>query len=214
MNNIKIAIAKLIVFIYTLFYRILNKALKTVYISRMYSCGRNLTIDCLFSRYAGLENFTIGNNVNIPHGTTMYSTEANIVIGDNVMFGPNPTIITGDHRINVVGISMNRVYEKLPENDKDVIIEDEVWVGANVTILKGVKIGRGSVIGANSLVVKSCPPYSVVMGVPSSIKRFRFSVDEIIEHEERIYPQEKRYKREYLIKMRDEYVIKVDNMDK
>lgn len=102
----------------------------------MYSCGKNLAIDCLFLRYTGLENFTIGNNVNISHGITMYSTKANIEMDDNVMFGPNQTIITGDHRINVVGISMNRVYEKLPENDKDVIIEDEVWVGVNGQYLK------------------------------------------------------------------------------
>lgn len=200
-----IKIAKLIVFFYVLFYRVLNKTLKIVYVSKMRSCGKNLTLDCIFSKYAGLENFTIGDNVNIPHGTTIYSTKANIVIGDNVMFGPNPTIITGDHRIDVVGIPMNKVCDKLPENDKDVIIEDEVWVGANVTILKGVKIGRGSVIGANSLVTRSCPPYSVIMGVPSVIKRFRFSIDEIIEHEKNIYPIEKRYTREYLTKMLNEY---------
>lgn len=214
MDFVRMAVMRLIVFVYALFYRILNKALKTVYVSKMRSCGKNLTIDCIFSKYAGLENFTIGNNVSISHGTTIYSTKANIVIGNNVMFGPNPTIITGDHRTDVVGIPMNKVNDKLPENDKDVIIEDEVWIGANVTILKGVKIGRGSVIGANSLVIKSCPPYSVIMGSPSRIKRFRFSIDEIIEHEKKIYPAEKRYERRYLIELLNNNVIKVDNAKK
>lgn len=49
-------------------------------------------------------------------------------------------------------------HEKLPENDAPVIIEDEVWCGANVTILKGVTIGRGSVVAAGAIVTKSCPP--------------------------------------------------------
>ena len=67
---------------------------------------------------------------------------------------------------------------------RQVYIEDDVWIGCNVTILKGVRIGRGSVVGAGSVVVKSIPPYTIHVGSPG-IKEFsRFSENEIQRHEE------------------------------
>lgn len=50
-----------------------------------------------------------------------------------------------------------------------VTIEDNVWIGANVTILPGVVVGRGSVIAAGSVVTKSVPPNSLVAGVPAKV---------------------------------------------
>ena len=73
--------------------------------------------------------------------------------------------------------------EKLPENDAPVIIEDDVWTGANVTILKGVTIGRGSVIAAGAVVTKSFPHYSIIGGVPAKLIKMRFTPEEIVEHE-------------------------------
>lgn len=70
--------------------------------------------------------------------------------------------------------------DKLPENDAAVVIEDDVWTGVNVTILKDVTIGRGSVVSA---VTKSCPPYSIIGGVPAKVLKMRYTQDEIIEHE-------------------------------
>lgn len=90
-----------------------------------------------------------------------YSTEAPLTIVKKVIFGSNPTIITGDHRIDFVGTFIMDSHLKLPENDAPVVIEDDVWCGANVTILKGVIIGRGSVVAAGAVVTKSCPPYSI-----------------------------------------------------
>ena len=73
--------------------------------------------------------------------------------------------------------------EKLPENDAPVIIEDDVWLGCNVTILKGVTIGRGSVVAAGAVVTKSCEPYSLIAGVPARVIKKRFSAEVIVEHE-------------------------------
>lgn len=56
---------------------------------------------------------------------------------------------------------------------KEVVIEDDVWIGAHATILKGVRIGRGAVVGAGAVVTRSVPEYSVVAGVPAEIKRSR-----------------------------------------
>lgn len=127
-------------------------------------CGKNVTfgVNCNFS----YSNIILGNDVYIGPGATFNSAISTIKIGNKIMFGPNVTIMGGDHRFNVVGKYMFDVHEKLPSNDKDVIIEDDVWVGSNVIILKGVTIGEGSIIGAGSIVVKDIPPYSVYVGSP------------------------------------------------
>ena len=82
------------------------------------------------------------------------------------MFGPNCSIITGDHRIDIVGKYMSEVTvaEKLPENDLPVTIEGDNWIGANAIILKGVTVGTGSVVAAGSVVIHNVPPYSIVGG--------------------------------------------------
>jgi acetyltransferase-like isoleucine patch superfamily enzyme len=111
------------------------------------------------------------------------SSDAKIIIGNNVMFGPHVFIVTGDHRTDVLGEYMSNIKNKLPENDKDVIIEDDVWIGMGVIILKGVRIGRGSVVGAGSIVTKDIPPYTIHLG-SSGVKEFpRFTCEEIEEHE-------------------------------
>ena len=162
------------------------------------SCGSGVYLRPSSCDLKGLGNMIIGNNVSIPRGAIFYSTEARLVIRDNVIFGPRPTIVTGDHRIDVIGVPIISSHEKLPENDADVIIEEDVWTGANVVILKGVTIGRGSVVAAGAVVNKSCPPYSIIGGVPAKVLKFRFSVGEVLKHEELLYPEGKRYSKEYI----------------
>jgi Acetyltransferase (isoleucine patch superfamily) len=136
----------------------------------------------------GLWNLSIGDGTSIPKGSTFYCTDAPLTIGRKVIFGPHPTIITGDHRTDIIGkyiIDVTRE-EKLPENDRPVVIEDDVWVGANVTILKGVTIGRGSIVAAGAVVTKSFPPYSVIGGVPAHLLKRRFCDEEIVRHEQKL----------------------------
>ena len=146
-------------------------------------CGNNVyvdsDIDCIPS------HIHCGNNVHIGAHASFMAYISHIYIQDYVVIGPNVTIRGGDHRIDVVG---KQIYEigheqKLPENDQDVIIEEGVWIGCNVTILKGVTIGRGSVIAAGALVTKNVPPYAIVGGVPASIIKYRFNNDDIEKHE-------------------------------
>lgn len=100
------------------------------------------------------------------------------------MIGPQVSIITGDHKIDTVGKYMVNVSddEKVPENDLPVVIEDDVWIGANSTILKGVTIGEGSVVAAGSVVTKNVPAYTIVGGVPAKIIKNRFTDDELKKH--------------------------------
>lgn len=146
-------------------------------------CGLHVYLRPSKSDFKGLHNMSIGDYSVIPKGATFYCTIAELKIGEKVIFGPNPTIITGDHRIDVIGQYIIDSHEKLPGNDAPVIIEDDVWTGANITILKGVTIGRGSVIAAGAVVTKSFPPYSIIGGVPARILKMRFTPEQIEEHE-------------------------------
>lgn len=92
----------------------------------------------------------------------------NINIGRDVMIGPKTVIWGRDHCMNLDKPMKDQKHIKL-----DINIDDDVWIGANVTILKGVKIGRGSVIGAGSVVTKNIPEYSVAVGNPAKVIKYR-----------------------------------------
>ena len=112
---------------------------------------------------------------------------------------PYLKIITGNHNVKCVGRFMfDGDYGKSADDDKDVVIEGDSWFGINVTLLAGVTVGRGSVVAVGAVVTRSCPPYSIIGGVPAKVLKFRFSVDEVLEHERQLYPEGERLKREEL----------------
>lgn len=147
------------------------------------SCGKSVIVPsrCEFS---GMQNIFVGDDVSFCR-TTIMSTRAKVVMGSHIMFGPNVSIITGDHRIDMVGRYMKSIVdsEKLPENDMDVRIKDDVWIGANAIILKGVTIGEGAVIAAGSVVKNDVPDYAIVAGVPAKVVRMRFDNETIQRHQ-------------------------------
>lgn len=87
----------------------------------------------------------------------------------------------------------------------DVIVEDDVWLGINVTLLAGVHVGRGAIIGACSVVTKNIPPYAVAVGNPAKVIKFKWSIDDILEHEKKLYPKKERFTREELETYREIY---------
>lgn len=164
-----------------------DKLLCVFYKRAMKYCGKGVYMRPSCSDFKGLHNLSVDDGTSIPRGSVFYCTEAPLVIGRKVVFGPRPTIITGDHRVDVVGRYILDNTDKLPENDAPVVIGDDVWCGANVTILKGVTIGRGSVIAAGAVVTRSIPPYSIAGGVPAKVIKKRFADDEIKKHEQMLY---------------------------
>lgn len=134
--------------------------------------GRNVHIG--HNVTGNLENIYCGDNVSLGGENLFLSSNAKVHIGDNVMFGPRVTVITGDHRIDVPGKPMIAVTEKLAENDQDVVFEGDNWIGANVTILKGVTIGEGAVVAAGAVVTRSIDKYSIWGGIPARKLRDRF----------------------------------------
>lgn len=127
----------------------------------------------------------VGHHVNLGAGPTLLATRSTIRIGNHVMFGPGVTVRGGNHRFDIVGRYIDTIGddEKRPEDDLGVVIEDDVWVGGNATILGGVTVGRGSVVAASAVVTKDVPPYSIVGGNPAKVIRSRFTSEEIALHE-------------------------------
>jgi acetyltransferase-like isoleucine patch superfamily enzyme len=97
------------------------------------------------------------------------SGDAGFTMGDNVMVGPNVVMDTSRHNDARIDIPM-----KLQGMSyAPIVIEDDVWIGANVVVTCGVTVGRGSIVGAGAVVTRDVPPYSVVAGVPARVVRQR-----------------------------------------
>ena len=161
-----------------------NKVISKYQQSLFGKCGKNVMIG-KGGYFVGSQNIYVGDDVYIGPKAHFLTTQAKIVIGNKVMFGDEVAIVTGNHRIDVIGKYMYDVKDKLPENDKDVLIEDDVWIGLRAIILKGVTIGRGSVIAAGAVVTKDVPPYSIYISAQKILPRF--TAEEIKEHEAILY---------------------------
>ncbi len=108
----------------------------------------------------------IGNNVllNVNSDLAGYK-DAPIVIGNDVQIAPYVVILGAMHGYQ----DRHHLIREQPLTAKAVVIEDDVWVGTHSVILPGVKIGRGAVVSANSVVARDIEPYCVAAGVPARV---------------------------------------------
>ena len=126
---------------------------------------------CIFYRNVNIVhtyNIECGKGVSTYYGSII-DGRGGLRIGDNVMIGPLTMIMTFDHDFSSAKVPMN----KLSVIDKPTIIEDNVWIGGNCSILGGVTIGQGSIVADGSVVTKDVPPNSIVGGVPAKFIRSR-----------------------------------------
>ncbi len=150
----------------------------------------------------------LGNDaviMNGPHGEFIIKKNSGIAMGLTAICG-NHMPVVGMLHVNVD----DTVKKKLDVNHKysgSIIVDEDVWIGARVTITKGVTIGRGAVVGAGTVVRKNVPPYAVVIGNPAKVVRFRFKLEEIIEHEKKLYSEQERIPEELLKKNYQEYYL-------
>lgn len=145
--------------------------------------------------YTHFGNIHVGDCVSLGVRPVMIAALSEIRIGNHVMFGPEVLVVGGGHNMAKVGYFMAAVHEKSGNEDLGVVIEDDVWVGARAAILRGVRVGRGSVVGAGAVVTKSVPPYAVIAGNPARVVRFKWDVDTILRHERELYPEHLRLRR-------------------
>jgi acetyltransferase-like isoleucine patch superfamily enzyme len=144
----------------------------------------------------GFEKPIIGENVSIHNsliGVYSYisrnSNIHNCEIGKFCSIGPNVTIGFGNHPTNFIStspifydnsIGFDLFSEKCTYDGKTkVIIENDVWIGANVFIKNGVRIKNGAIIGAGAVVINDVPEYAIAAGVPARVKKMRFSQKKI-----------------------------------
>ena len=112
-----------------------------------------------------------------------------VKIGDFCSIGPNVLfVLKADHPVDYISTFPFKVKvmgESFEATSKgDIVIADDVWIGANVTILSGVHVGQGAVIAAGALINKDVPPYAIMGGVPAKVIKFRFdenTVNKLVE---------------------------------
>jgi maltose O-acetyltransferase len=118
-------------------------------------------------------NFGTGRDISIDDYSGIgvnCSVRGPLIIGKNVMMGPEVIILTSLHGFDRIDIPMTQQDSSLK---KKVIIGNDVWIGTRVIILPGLTIGNGVIIGAGSIVTRDIPDYAIVAGNPAKIVRFR-----------------------------------------
>ncbi len=133
------------------------------------NCGNNVYIDSSVGLYSP-ENIEIGNNVHIQFGCRFFAN-GGLKIGEGCIFAHNVQILTRNHNYDSEDLQMIPYDSRYIE--KPVAIGDYCWIGARTTILPGVKIGKGAVIAACSVVTKDVPECAVVGGNPAKIIKYR-----------------------------------------
>ena len=177
---------------------------RPLYKSCLGYCGKN--VDLRLDRNPGsLSRVFMYDNTNIYSGFRFISVSGKFILMKNSGAAAGLTVITGNHQ-RKFGVFLKDISGQ-HENDieKDVIVEDDVWIGTNVTLLSGVRIGRAATIGAGSVCSKSVPPYAIVMGNPAKVVGFKFTPKEILEHEKILYNPEDRLPIEVLEKNYKKY---------
>ena len=188
----------------------------------------------VFRRYFMIRSYNnvhpqalLGLNNQIDNPNNLYMAELSSLKRDNVIMNSRAKfilgrgsgaaeelmVITGNH-MSIVGLDVKHVTNEVKdkedshgEYDKDVIVDEDVWIGARVALLSGVHIGRGAEIGTGAVVRTSIPPYAVVVGNPCKIVGFRFTPEEVVEHEKALYPEDERLPLELLEKNYNKYYL-------
>ncbi|PKL22027.1 MAG: acyltransferase [Spirochaetae bacterium HGW-Spirochaetae-4] len=139
-----------------------------VVIGKQFSFGRNSTIECTGVISDLGESLTIGDNVGISQGAFI-SVRGSIKIGNDVIIGPAVTMISENHKSQEKEI----IIRDQGTDRQGIIICNNCWIGANVTILDGVRIGTGAIIAAGAVVTKDIKDYEIVGGVPAKVIKIR-----------------------------------------
>lgn len=160
------------------------------------------------------DNIIMEESTNINSGAIIMNTRAKFIMKkwSGAAFGL--TVITGGH-ISVPGkfhkMITNSDKELLDVNheyDADIIVEEDVWLAANVTLLRGIRIGRGAIVGAGSVIRNNVPPYTILTGNPAKIVGFRFTPEEALIHEQALFKEDERMSIEELTNNYNKYFIK------
>lgn len=138
---------------------------RNVTIGRHFSCWRNCTI-------AACDDGVIEFGDRVRFNSNVYVNACiggRIVLGNDVLVAPNVVIRASDHVFN----DKTRTIAEQGHTGREIIIEDDVWLSSNVTVVGGVHIGKGAVVAAGAVVTHDVAPYTVVGGVPAKFIKNR-----------------------------------------
>lgn len=100
-----------------------------------------------------------------------FGASGKVEIGRDVLFGPRVVIVPENH----VHAAVERTIKEQGVVRGGVVVEDDCWIGTNVTLLSGVRVGRGSIVAAGAVVTRDVPPWSIVGGVPARVLKSRLA---------------------------------------
>ena len=136
--------------------------------------GARITLDryCRLGRNLFLEtreqgSITLGSHVRINSGCVIVSY-ARVRIGDDCLIGEYVSIRDADH-----GTAIGQPMRSQPHTAEAIVIDDDVWIGRGSVVLKGVHIGTGAIVAANSVVTRDVPPLTIVAGAPAKVIKQR-----------------------------------------
>ena len=139
------------------------------------------------------QNMFLGNNVIIQGGVNFISYKGKLIVKQYSVISAGCIMIPSRH-LPAVGVPFYYTTKNhIGDEDSTITVEEDCWIGAGSILLPGVIIGRGSIIGAGSVVTKTTPPYSVVVGSPARIISVKFSVEDILAHEKKLYHESERF---------------------
>ncbi len=117
--------------------------------------------------FRNAERIWIGDGAHIGEHSVIWAgnSTGRVVIGKKALFAPNVTLTASNYGVVVgAGPIMDQ-----PKNERDIVIGDDVWLGANVVVLAGVTIGDGAVVGAGAVVTRDLPANCIAGGVPAKV---------------------------------------------
>lgn len=170
-------------------------------------CGKGTKIEYPVY-FQSPESIFIEDYCQIRRGCTIInSPNERVIIKKYSLLSINATIVSQNH-VSTVGIPIVLLAPShINDKRNDLIIEEDVWLGANVTLITGAKLGRGCIVAAGALVNKEVPPYAVVAGIPARIIAVKFSKEQILQHESVLYQEEERFNKSEIDSLFDNYFI-------
>lgn len=157
------------------------------------------------------KNLYMEEHTSIPGGAMILNPRSKFIMKKGSFSSYNLCVCPGNHA-SLIGKFKHDVTDAMKDElfpdgryDKDIVVEEDVWMGINVTLLNGAHIGRGAIIGAGCVVTGEIPPYAIAVGNPCQVKRFLFTPEEIMNHEKELYPKDERYSLEELIAIQQKY---------
>jgi acetyltransferase-like isoleucine patch superfamily enzyme len=156
-----------------------RRTLRVILSRRFAAFGKDSSYDPTTSVVAGYRNIVIGDSVYIGPHAYISADEVAVEIGNDTVIGPGFYLLAGDHRFDEAGVSFQAAHRGVNE---PIRIGRNVWIGARVSVLKGVTIGDGAIIAAGAVVTRDVEPLTIVAGVPARFLRWRFEGKERHRH--------------------------------